>query len=127
MPNSSDSNDESNSNNQDFNIPNHDESNILDNDKNFWQTFDMPLKIKSLFQLIYYNIHNGKKKLPLHIMSSSAIYEKCKSREPLTFFNRLGLCTSYKEAKLHRNNLTKLAISKSYDTVMQVYHYQPIF
>ena len=62
MPNSSDSNDQSNSNNRDSNIPNHDESNILDNDKNVWQTFDMPLKIKSLFQLIYYNIHNGKKK-----------------------------------------------------------------
>ena len=34
----------------------------------------------------------------------------------LTSFNRLGLCTSYKETKLHRNNLAKLAISRSSDT-----------
>ena len=56
------------------------------------------------------------KKTPLHIMNSSAIYEKCKSRELLTSFNCLGLCTSYQETKLHRNNLAKLAISRSNDT-----------
>ena len=49
-------------------------------------------------------------------MSSSAIYEKCKSRELLTSFNRLGLCPSYKETKLHRNSLAKLATSRSNDT-----------
>ena len=36
------------------------------------------------------------KKAPLHIMKSSAIYEKCKSRGWLISFNRRGLCTSYK-------------------------------
>ena len=113
MPNSSDSNDESNSNNRDSLIPNDDESNVLDDDKNVSQTFD--IYHKSLFQLIYYNIHNGKKETPLHIMNSSAIYKKCKSRELLTSFNRLGLCTSYKETKRHRNNLAKLAISSSND------------
>ena len=116
MPNSSDSNDESSSNNRDSLIPNDDETNVLDDDKIVWQTFDIPLEIKSLFQLIYYNIHNSKKKTPLHIMNSSAIYEKYKSRELLTSFNRLGLCTSYKEAKLHKNNLAKFAISRSSDT-----------
>ena len=49
-------------------------------------------------------------------MNSSAINEICKSRELLTFFNPLGLCTSYKETKLQRNNLAKLAISRSNDT-----------
>ena len=67
VPNSSDSNNESNSSNRDSLIPNDDESNVLDDDKNVSQTFDIPLKIKSLFQLIYYNIHNGKKKTPLHV------------------------------------------------------------
>ena len=73
MPNSSDSNDESSSNNRDSLIPNDDETNVLDDDKNVWQTFDILLEIKSLFQLIYYNIHNSKKKTPFHIMNSSAI------------------------------------------------------
>ena len=61
MPNSSDSNNESNSNNGDSLIPSDDESNLLDDDKNVSQTFDIPLNTKSLFQLVYYNIHNGKK------------------------------------------------------------------
>ena len=108
VPNSSHSNDESKSNNSDSLIPNDDESNVLDDDKNVSQTFDIPLKIKSLFQLIYYNIHNGKKKTPLHIMNSKAIY----CRELLTSFNLLGLCTSHKETKLHKNNLAKLAFSR---------------
>ena len=49
-------------------------------------------------------------------MNSSAIYEKCKSQKLLTSFNCLGLCTSYKEKKFHRNDLAKLAISRSNDT-----------
>ena len=49
-------------------------------------------------------------------MNSSAIYEKSNSRGWLISFNRHGLCTSYKETKLHRNNLGKLAISRSNDT-----------
>ena len=52
MPNSSDCNDESNSNNGDTLIPNNDESNLLNNDEIVSLTFDIPLNIKSLFQLI---------------------------------------------------------------------------
>ena len=49
-------------------------------------------------------------------MNSSAIYEKSNSGGWLISFNRRGLCISYKETKLHRNNLAKLAISRSNDT-----------
>ena len=73
VPSSSDSNDESNSNNGDSFIPNDDGSNVLDDDKNVSQTFDVPLKIKFLFQIIYHNIHNDNKKTPLQIMNASAI------------------------------------------------------
>ena len=52
----------------------------------------------------------------MHIINSSAIYKKSKSRELLTSFNHLGLCISYKETKLHRNNIAKLPISRSNDT-----------
>ena len=57
-------------------------------------------------------------------MKSSAIYEKYKSREMLTSFNRFGLCTSYKETKLHRKILQSLLFPEA---MIQVYHYQPIF
>ena len=50
----------------------------------------------SIFQILYYNIHRGKKNTPLHIMNAAEIYEKCKSRELITSFNRCGVCVSYK-------------------------------
>ena len=37
-------------------------------------------KIGSLFQIMYYDLHNGYKKTPLHIMNACEIYEKCKSK-----------------------------------------------
>ena len=52
--------------NRDSLIPNGDESNVLDDDQNVSQTFDIPLKIKSLFQLIYCNILKGKKNTIAH-------------------------------------------------------------
>ena len=76
VPTNSKSNDKSNSNNRDSVIPNDDESNVLHDDNNSFQTFDMPLKINSLSQLIYCNIYNGKKKTPLHIMNSSVYIKK---------------------------------------------------
>ena len=124
VPNSSDSNDESNSNNRDSLIPNDDESNVLDDDKNVWQTFDIPLKIKSLFQLIYYNIHNGKKKTPLHIMNLSAIYEKSKSRELLTFSIALVCVQAIREQSFIEIILQSLLLPEA---VIQEYHYQSIF
>ena len=46
--NGNDSDDESNSNNRGSLIPNDDESNALDDDKNVSQTFNIPLKINNL-------------------------------------------------------------------------------
>ena len=44
VPNSSGSNDKSHRNNGDSLIPNYDESNVLDDEKNVSETFDIPLK-----------------------------------------------------------------------------------
>ena len=48
-------------------------------------------------------------KTPLHIVNSSAIYERSKNRELLTSFNRLRICMSYEEKRQYRNKLAKLA------------------
>ena len=69
-------------------------------------------KIGSLFQIIHYTLHNGNKTTPLHIMNACEIYERCKSKELITSFNRSGLCTSYKSMKRHRANLTKYCIKE---------------
>ena len=33
---------------------------------------DLSIKIKSIFQMIYYQLHHGRKKCPLHIMNALA-------------------------------------------------------
>ena len=58
-------------------------------------------KIRSLFQIMFYNIHNGYQRTPLHIMNAAEIYEKCKSRELITSFNIVGLCVGYNTLKRH--------------------------
>ena len=70
-------------------------------------------KLGSIFQIKYYNLHSGTKKTPLHIMNAVELYEKCKSRELITSFNKSGICISYGSMKKHRNDLAKLAIYQS--------------
>ena len=48
------------------------------------------MKIKSLYQILYYNLLGGKKKAPLHLFIGHSVYEKCKSREVLTSLNKAG-------------------------------------
>ena len=40
-------------------------------------------------------------------MNAVEIYERCKSKELITSFNRSGLCISYKSMKRHREDLEK--------------------
>ena len=71
------------------------------------------MKIGSLFQIMFYNLHNGYKRTPRHIMNSVEIYERCKSKELITSFNISGLCISYTSMKNHRSDLAKFAVAQS--------------
>ena len=62
---------------------------------------------------MFYNLHNGNKRTPRHVMNAVEIYERCNSRELITSFNRSGLCISYASMKKHRNDLSKFAIANS--------------
>ena len=46
-------------------------------------------------------------------MNSVEIYERCKSKELITSFNRSGLCISYTSMKNHRSDLAKFAVAQS--------------
>ena len=70
-------------------------------------------KVKSLYQMVYYIFHNGKKKTPLHVMMGHHIYDKCKSREVITSLNRVGVSTSYNEVRRARSNLANYCFEKS--------------
>ena len=72
------------------------------------------LRIKSLFQILYYATVRGMRKTPLQILNAHAIYEKCRSRELITAFNRQCCCSvSYNAMKRERADLAKYTILKS--------------
>ena len=57
-------------------------------------------KAKSLFQILHYHVSGGRQKTPVHVMNAHAIYERCRSRELITSFNRQSTCISYISMKL---------------------------
>lgn len=67
----------------------------------------------SIFQILYYQVHKGKKNTPLHILNEAEIYDKCKSKEVITSFNRYGGSVSYNSMKGHREALAKYAVHRS--------------
>ena len=99
-----------------FNIDSLEEPNGNETDDFVDENNRMKFKVtvfNSIFQVLFYNMHKGKKQTPLHIMTAAEIYEKCKSRELITSFNRSGLCISYNAMKRHRQNLAKYAVHRS--------------
>ena len=69
------------------------------------------MKIGSLFQIMFYNLHSGNKQTPLHVINVLKIYERCKSREFITSFNRSRLCISYASMRKDLDNFAKFAIA----------------
>ena len=62
------------------------------------------MKIKSLYQILYYNLHGGKEKVPLHLFIGHSVFEKCKSRKVLSCnkVQRAGndlVCFTYFQSK----------------------------
>ena len=70
-------------------------------------------KIKSLYQMMFYSIHKGRNKTPLHVMTGHNIYDKCKSRELRTSLNRIGVCVSYNEIQRARTSLALYSFIQS--------------
>ena len=66
------------------------------------------LKINSLFQMMYYNLHNGRQSTSFH-----SIYEKCRCKEIITQQNRLRVSVRYNTIKQYRTSLAKYAMLKS--------------
>ena len=84
------------------------------------------MRIGSLFQIMFYNLHNGNKRTPLRVMNAVEINERSKSRELIISFNRKGLWISYASMKRHCNNLAKFAIANSSEFGLSIpSHFSP--
>lgn len=70
-------------------------------------------RILSTFQCMFYNVHQGHKRTPLHVMNSVAIHNTCKSKTLITNFNRFGLCVSYNELMRIHHDLASFTVQSS--------------
>ena len=85
-------------------------------------------KIQSIFQIIYYTYHSGKRKTPLHIMTAQAAHTLGRGGKILTnMLNRTGVSLSYPELRRYqadmafytaRNNKDSIAIPSNFDPGM---------
>ena len=73
------------------------------------------LRMKNLFQNLYYQVFQGRKSTPLHILNAHVIYEHCQSRELITAFKRQCCSVDFKTMKTLRSDIAKHTILKSKD------------
>ena len=74
-------------------------------------------QVQGLTQTLYYILHRGRKRTPMHIMNSQAIYDACKSATLITSFNRYGLCSSYDELLRHHTDMATFIVESSSNEV----------
>ena len=67
----------------------------------------------SMFQSMFYGLHSGRKKTPLHTMMAHHVYDICKSKELMTTLNRFGYSISYSEYRRCREKLSNFTLSKN--------------
>ena len=76
---------------------------------NPWPSF----KVKSLFQIIYYQATDGRHKTQTHIMNAHTVYDQCMSRKLITAFNNQCMCINYKSINSQWFNLGKCTVLQS--------------
>ena len=72
-------------------------------------------KLKALYQIMYNNIQNGRRRTPLHLMAAHNIYDEGKSRELITSLNRTGVCISYNKTQRERKRLAHYTFKQGED------------
>ena len=73
---------------------------------------DFDRKSYVISQLIYYFLHNGIKKTPLHVSIAQSIHNECRSKKLITVLNRLDISISYDELERIDLTLTKRLLNE---------------
>ena len=81
-------------------------------------------EILALLQIMFYDIHRGRKRTPLHIMNSQVIDEVCKSATLQSGFNHFGLCLSPDELHRFYNDMCMYMVTQG-DEVPFPSHFDP--
>ena len=57
-------------------------------------------KCDTIFEIIYYLVHNGKKKNLLHLTLCKSIHDTCRSKKLIAIMNRIRLFVGYDEFEI---------------------------
>ena len=57
-----------------------------------WIADNKSTRLHCLFQMMYYGLHNGTKKTPMHMMFGHSLYARDRSKTLMTGFNRVIVC-----------------------------------
>lgn len=79
----------------------------------FYSSPQVQLKCISVFQILFYLIHNGIKNTPLHIGLAQTIHEMTRSKLLLRIMSRLGITVSYDALERHNVVLATRILSDS--------------
>ena len=82
-------------------------------------------QIRSIYQMLFYIINNGRKRTPLHILNAEAIHHNCKSSTLITSFNHQGVCMSYDDLKRYHDDIASFIDDTSNDNVPLPSHFLP--
>ena len=77
----------------------------------------------AVLQILYFDMHNGRKRTPLHVINGQSIHSTCKSSTLVKSFNHLGLSVSYEELLRYHNDMANLIVDKSQDNVPLPSHF----
>ena len=70
-------------------------------------------KILSVFQVIFFVLNNGRKRTPLHMLNSEAVYNACRSKLLVSCLNRFGLAISYDEILRYHSDMASYVVESS--------------
>lgn len=82
-------------------------------------------KIHSVYQVKFNIVNNGRKRTPMHMMNSEAIYNACRSKTLISSLNRFGLATSYDEVLRYHYDIVSYVIQASQDKVALPSQFHP--
>ena len=72
-------------------------------------------KIMVFFQILFYDVNNGEKKMPLQMLVAEMICDACRSKTVVTACNHWGLSISYSELLRYRTDMASYVLSNQID------------
>lgn len=83
-------------------------------------------KMQSLFQVMYYLRHHGRKRTPMHIMNAEAVHSLGRGGKIVTsILNHEGLALSYTELRRYQHDMASFTAEHNQDRVALPSHFDP--